>query len=71
MHLVGHLYEDYHDARSLEHKVNQLLMYIEVSIVEIHKCNTRELCVFKLCNLKLRKSESVFIFFSLVVGGMT
>jgi hypothetical protein len=22
MHLVGYLYEDYHDARSLEHKVN-------------------------------------------------
>ena len=21
MHLVGYLYEDYHDARSLEHKV--------------------------------------------------
>jgi hypothetical protein len=23
MHLVGYLYEDYHDARSLEHKVLQ------------------------------------------------
>jgi hypothetical protein len=23
MHLVGYLYEDYHDARSLEHKVNK------------------------------------------------
>jgi hypothetical protein len=23
MHLVAHLYEDYHDARSLEHKVQQ------------------------------------------------
>jgi hypothetical protein len=25
MHLVGYLYEDYHDARSLEHKVSILL----------------------------------------------
>jgi hypothetical protein len=24
MHLVGYLYEDYHDARSLEHKVRQI-----------------------------------------------
>jgi hypothetical protein len=24
MHLVGYLYEDYHDARSLEHKVSVL-----------------------------------------------
>jgi hypothetical protein len=23
MHLVGYLYEDYHDARSLEHKVGK------------------------------------------------
>jgi hypothetical protein len=23
MHLVGYLYEDYHDARSLEHKVKK------------------------------------------------
>ena len=23
MHLVGYLYEDYHDARSLEHKVSE------------------------------------------------
>jgi hypothetical protein len=25
MHLVGYLYEDYHDARSLEHKVKEIL----------------------------------------------
>jgi hypothetical protein len=25
MHLVGYLYEDYHDARSLEHKVRILI----------------------------------------------
>ena len=24
MHLVGYLYEDYHDARSLEHKVRKM-----------------------------------------------
>jgi hypothetical protein len=24
IHLVGYLYEDYHDARSLEHKIDQL-----------------------------------------------
>jgi hypothetical protein len=24
MHLVGYLYEDYHDARSLEHKVQNV-----------------------------------------------
>jgi hypothetical protein len=23
MHLVGYLYEDYHDARSLEHKIGR------------------------------------------------
>jgi hypothetical protein len=26
MHLVGYLYEDYHDARSLEHKVDLLCL---------------------------------------------
>jgi ferredoxin-like protein FixX len=26
MHLVGYLYEDYHDARSLEHKVCNALL---------------------------------------------
>jgi hypothetical protein len=30
MHLVGYLYEDYHDARSLEHKIRLygLIFYI-------------------------------------------
>jgi hypothetical protein len=27
MHLVGYLYEDYHDARSLEHKVSSELLH--------------------------------------------
>jgi hypothetical protein len=27
MHLVGYLYEDYHDARSLEHKVKSYDIY--------------------------------------------
>ena len=27
MHLVGYLYEDYHDARSLEHKVNLCVIF--------------------------------------------
>jgi hypothetical protein len=27
MHLVGYLYEDYHDARSLEHKVTKFLIH--------------------------------------------
>ena len=27
MHLVGYLYEDYHDARSLEHKVHLYVCY--------------------------------------------
>ena len=26
MHLVGYLYEDYHDARSLEHKANPVVL---------------------------------------------
>ena len=26
MHLVGYLYEDYHDARSLEHKSPKLVL---------------------------------------------
>ena len=25
MHLVGYLYEDYHDARSLEHKIIKVI----------------------------------------------
>jgi hypothetical protein len=29
MHLVGYLYEDYHGARSLEHKVFHLLENVE------------------------------------------
>jgi hypothetical protein len=28
MRLVGYLYEDYHDARSLEHKVRQVVPFI-------------------------------------------
>ena len=28
MHLVGSLYEDYHDARSIEHKVDRKSVYI-------------------------------------------
>jgi hypothetical protein len=28
MHLVGYLYEDYHDARSLEHKVTASQAFI-------------------------------------------
>ena len=31
MHLVGYLYEDYHDARSLEHKI-QDMFYVTVEI---------------------------------------
>jgi hypothetical protein len=31
MHLIGYLYEDYHDARSLEHKVlEKLIGYVYV-----------------------------------------
>ena len=29
MHLVGYLYEDYHDARSLEHKVSLGFLTLE------------------------------------------
>ena len=40
MHLVGYLYEDYHDARSLEHKVHvnsfaarhELIVLIETTL---------------------------------------
>ena len=28
MHLVGYLYEDYHDARSLEHKVRSIYQFL-------------------------------------------
>jgi hypothetical protein len=28
MHLVRYLYEDYHDARSLEHKVQPCILYV-------------------------------------------
>ena len=31
MHLVGYLYEGYHDARSLEYKVRQILLFTSVS----------------------------------------
>jgi hypothetical protein len=31
MHLVGYLYEDCHDARSLEHKANEMLVLIPIS----------------------------------------
>jgi hypothetical protein len=33
MHLVGYLYEDYHDARSHEHKVR---IFIDFNIGELH-----------------------------------
>jgi hypothetical protein len=28
MHLVGYLYEDYHDARSLEHKIHRNFVWL-------------------------------------------
>jgi hypothetical protein len=53
MHLVGYLYEDYHDARSLEHKVclytlhfrneeflgypRALLSYLEALFLRLHE----------------------------------
>jgi hypothetical protein len=40
MHLVGYLYEDYHDARSLEHKAHQFT-FVQVSYLvslSIEKC---------------------------------
>jgi hypothetical protein len=30
MHLVGYLYEDYHDARSLEHKAENILKNTQI-----------------------------------------
>jgi hypothetical protein len=33
MHLVGYLYEDYHDARSLEHKVLKHHIYIVHTLI--------------------------------------
>jgi hypothetical protein len=43
MHLVGYLYEDYHDARSLEHKIsgiscrgNQNTFYVQELPSESH-----------------------------------
>jgi hypothetical protein len=36
MYLVGYLYEDYHDARSLEHKVLEL-EFIILNISKTHQ----------------------------------
>ena len=36
MHLVGYLYEDYHDARSLEHKENK---FVKMGWVQNFKIN--------------------------------
>ena len=42
MHLVGYLYEDYHDARSLEHKLGKML---EPALVDSAlKCPRGVLC---------------------------
>jgi hypothetical protein len=40
MRLVGYLYEDYHDARSLEHEnpINLLLLYRGLLYIELNCC---------------------------------
>jgi hypothetical protein len=43
MHLIGYLYEDYHDARSLEHKVLERC-FVSVFGVEIREPNFIAFC---------------------------
>ena len=43
MHLVGYLYEDYHDARSLEHKVQLIFVMGTVSL----KLSSYEMYMFQ------------------------
>ena len=52
MHLVGYLYEVYHDAPSLEHKVRMTLVYVEKAssetTVPVHQ-TTSQMTVFLNC----------------------
>jgi hypothetical protein len=49
MHLVGYLHEDYHDARSLEHKVmNCISPYMVILMLKI-KCD--EILINLLCSI--------------------
>jgi hypothetical protein len=44
MHLVGYLYEDYHDARSLEHKVDKRVFYLSgLSSSKVTNCRSQML----------------------------
>ena len=47
MHLVGYLYEDYRDARSPEHKINQCILSCNKKNV-IHKLatTTNNVCLY-------------------------
>ena len=55
MQLLGYLYEDYHDARSLEHKKIALVlltfsfMYFAIIIMDCFAWNIRGAC----CNVSL------------------
>ena len=42
MYLVGYLYEDYHDARSFEHKVKQFIPPLTVQT--LHKSSKYSFC---------------------------
>jgi hypothetical protein len=47
MHLVGYLCEDYHDARSLEHKVRLQYVVVDCSEMLLHiKSVTGNFCQF-------------------------
>jgi hypothetical protein len=55
MNLVGYLYEDYHDARSLERKATRLVL-VRSGIIS-HSCHSRIL-------LGILSSNSITISFS-------
>jgi hypothetical protein len=42
MHLVSYLYEDYHDARSLEHKTEVIVKNLSGATLSYHKSQIRE-----------------------------
>jgi hypothetical protein len=50
MHIVGYLYEDYHDAQSLEHKVLPVCSHEPASFWQIYGMLLKEKCCGSMRN---------------------
>jgi hypothetical protein len=58
MHLVGYLYEDYHDARSLEHKITKG-NHVCCSYKTLCHCTTVHSFALTLCTSEARNCGNI------------